>query len=199
VVSFSDGLFAIAMTLLVVGIEVPELKDEDSVGDLADALGDNSASFVSFFISFLVIGRYWVAHHRFFSLLKEMDQGLVGLNLLYLLFVAFLPFPTALLGNFFENPLSIAVYAVTVAIVSGMEVVLFRHAHRAGLTSKRIPADVYRWGSMLSLSPVASFLLSIPVAFIDTSLAVAVWFAAIPFQIVAERFKPDGADEYLLS
>ena len=116
------------MTLLVIGIEVPDLSDKDSVDELADALADNSASFVSFVISFLVIGRYWIAHHRFFSLLREMDQGLVGLNLLYLMFVAFLPFPTALLGNLFENPLSIAVYALTVAVVSGMEVVLFRHA-----------------------------------------------------------------------
>ncbi|MGZ5311939.1 MAG: TMEM175 family protein [Solirubrobacterales bacterium] len=197
VVNFSDGLFAIAMTLLVIGIEVPDLSDEVSVGALADALGDNSASFVSFLISFLVIGRYWIAHHRFFSLLREMDQGLVWLNLIYLLFVAFLPFPTALLGNFFENPLSIAVYAVTVAIVSGMEVVLFRHAHRAGLMFRPIPADVYRWSSAMSLSPVASFLLSIPVAFVDTSLAVAVWFAAVPFQIAADRFKPETADEYL--
>jgi uncharacterized membrane protein len=185
------------MTLLVIGIEIPDLSEKDSVGALADALGDNSASFVSFLISFLVIGRYWIAHHRFFSLLKEMDQGLVWLNLIYLLFVAFLPFPTALLGNFFENPLSIAVYAVAVAIVSGMEVVLFRHAHRAGLMFRPMPADVYRWSSAMSLSPVASFLLSIPVAFVDTSLAVAVWFAAVPFQIAADRFKPEAADEYL--
>jgi uncharacterized membrane protein len=185
------------MTLLVVAIEVPDLGDSDSVRDLANALADNTASFVSFVISFLVIGRYWVAHHRFFSLLKEMDQRLVGLNLLYLLFIAFLPFPTALLGNFFENPLSIAVYAVSVAIISGMEVVLFRHAERGGLLERRIPLPVYRWSMALSLSPVVAFVLSIPVAFVDTTLAVVVWFAAVPFQIVAQRFKPEHADEFL--
>ena len=82
-------------------------------------------------ISFAVIGRYWVAHHQMFSLLRAMDRGLIGLNLVYLGFVAFLPFPTALLGNFFDNPLAFTVYAVSVAAVSGMEVVLLRHAHRA--------------------------------------------------------------------
>jgi uncharacterized membrane protein len=185
------------MTLLVIGIEVPDLSDKDSVDELADALADNSASFVSFVISFLVIGRYWIAHHRFFSLLREMDQGLVGLNLLYLMFVAFLPFPTALIGNLFENPLSIAVYALTVAVVSGMEVVLFRHAHRQGLFRKPVPPAVYRWAAMLSISPVVAFLLSIPVAFADTGLAVFVWFLAIPFQVIAARYKPEDADEYL--
>ena len=63
VLAFSDAPFAIAMTLLVVGIEVPDLSETESVGDLADALYDDLGSFISFLISFLVIGRYWAAHH----------------------------------------------------------------------------------------------------------------------------------------
>ena len=78
--AFSDGLFAIAMTLLVVGITVPVLREGDSVGELGDALGDLTGSFVSFLISFLVIGRYWVAHHEFFARLKAMDAGLIWIN-----------------------------------------------------------------------------------------------------------------------
>ena len=197
VVAFSDGLFAIAMTLLVVGIEVPDLPDTQSVGELADALNDSSAALISFFISFAVIGRYWVAHHAFFSLLDRIDQGMIGLNLVYLAFVAFLPFPTALLGNYFENPLAFVIYAVAVAVVSGMEVVLFRHAHRRGLRRRKMPDDVFRWGVLLSFSPVIFFLLSIPVAFVSTEVAVVFWFGAIPFQMIANRWKPAGADELL--
>jgi len=196
VLAFSDGLFAIAMTLLVVGIAIPTLADGDDVGQLADALNDDLGSFVSFFVSFAVIGRYWVAHHGFFARLAAIDPALIGLNLIYLMFIAFLPFPTGLLGNYFENPLSIAVYAVAVAIVSGMEVVLFAHARRAGLLARAMPDDVYRWGRLLSLSPVIFFALSIPVAFVSTGVAVAVWFLVIPFQAVANRRKPDRADEF---
>src|SRR5262249_43714644 len=112
VLAFSDGLFAIAMTLLIVTVTVPKLADEGSVHDLGNALNDLTPNFISFFISFAVIGRYWVAHHRFVSLLDEIDQGLIGLNLVYLAFIAFLPFPTALLGTYFENPLSIVIYAI---------------------------------------------------------------------------------------
>jgi uncharacterized membrane protein len=196
VLAFSDGLFAIAMTLLVVGIEVPDLSDVDSVGELADALNDDLGSFISFFISFAVIGRYWVAHHDFFGRLAAVDRGLIWLNLLYLMFIAFLPFPTGLLGNFFDNPLSIVVYAAAVATVSGLEVVLFRHARRHGLLAREMPDDVYRWGMTLSLSPVIFFALSIPIAFLSTSLAVVVWFLAVPFQAVADRRKPARADEF---
>lgn len=197
VLSFSDGLFAIAMTLLVIGIVVPKLTDGDNVGDLADALSDLIPNFVSFFISFAVIGRYWLAHHEFIGRLKAMDNGLIGLNLIFLGFIAFLPFPTALLGNYFENPLSVTTYAVAVGIVSGMEVVLFRHAHRRGLMDTQMPADVYRFGVLGSLAPVLFFLISIPLAFVHTGLAVASWYLVIPFDaFLNTRFKPEGADEY---
>jgi uncharacterized membrane protein len=199
VLAFSDGLFAIAMTLLVVGIAVPTLTDGDSVGELADEIGDLSGSFISFFISFAVIGRYWVAHHQFFSLLGRIDQGLIGTNLIYLAFIAFLPFPTALLGQYFENPLSVAIYAGAVAIVSGMEVVQFRHAYRHGLLTRPLTPEVFRWGVLMSLSPVIFFAASIPVAFLNTIVAVATWFLAAPFGVIAQRWKPEGADELLLS
>jgi TMEM175 potassium channel family protein len=197
VLAFSDGLFAIAMTLLVVGIVVPKLTDGDSVSDLADALNDLIPNFVSFFISFAVIGRYWLAHHEFIGRLKAMDNGLIGLNLVYLGFIAFLPFPTALLGNYFENPLSVATYAVTVGLVSTLEVVMFRHAHRRDLMSEKMPEDMYRFGVVASLAPVLFFVISIPLAFLHTGLAVASWYLVVPFDtVVMHRFQPEGAEQY---
>jgi uncharacterized membrane protein len=197
VLAFSDGLFAIAMTLLVVAVSVPALTDGGDIGELADALSDQESSYISFFISFAVIGRYWVAHHRFFSLLSGLDGTLIWINLVYLAFIAFLPFPTDLLGTYFENPLSVVLYACNVAVISGLEVVLFHHAHRHGLLLRSMPEDVYRWGALLSLAPVFFFLLSIPLAFWSTTVAVASWFLAIPFDAIAQRWKPEGADEYL--
>jgi uncharacterized membrane protein len=195
--AFTDGLFAIAMTLLVVDLAVPVIKDTESVHDLADALADDSATFVSFFISFAVIGRYWLAHHQFVSLLDAMDQAFIGLTLIYLAFIAFLPFPTALLGRYFENPLTIVIYAVSVGIVSGMEVVLFRHAYRRNLMRKKPTPEVYRFGVIASLSPVFFFVISIPVAFVDTTLAVLIWFLTAPLGAWLERRAPEGAESLL--
>jgi uncharacterized membrane protein len=197
--AFTDGLFAIAMTLLVVDLAVPVIKDTHSVHDLGDALGDDTATFVSFFISFAVIGRYWMAHHTFIAGLARMDRGLISLNLVYLAFIAFLPFPTALLGRYFENPLSIVIYAVNVALISGMEVVLFSRAQNHDLLKRKLPQDVYRFGVAMSLAPVLFFLLSIPVAFVSSTLAVCCWFLGIPLAAIADRWKPEGADELLLN
>jgi uncharacterized membrane protein len=197
-VTFTDGLFAIAMTLLVVSLAVPTLSDESSVSELANKLNDDSSTFVSFAISFAVIGRYWVAHHTYFSALARVDRSLIALNLLYLAFIAFLPFPTALLGAYFSNPLSIVIYAVNVAIVSGMEVVLFSYAQRHDLLERKLPRDVFRYGVAMSLAPVLFFLLSIPVAFVSTTLAACCWLLGLPFAAIAQRWKPEGADELLL-
>jgi uncharacterized membrane protein len=197
--TFTDGLFAIAITLLVVSLTVPTLADGNSVGQLADALHDDQTKFISFVISFAVIGRYWMAHHTYFSTLKAMDRGLIALNLVYLAFIAFLPFPTALLGEYFDNPLALTIYAVNVAVVSGMEVVLFTHAHNHDLLERKIPRDVYRYGAAMSLAPVVFFVISIPIAFLASSTVAAFsWFLGFPLAAIAQRWKPEGADEFLL-
>lgn len=197
VLAFSDGLFAIAMTLLVVTITVPRLRDATDEHELARSLQELSPSFVSFAISFIVIGRYWLAHHQFFALLRAIDSRLILINLLYLAFIAFLPFPTDLLGTYFHNPLSVAFYAAAVGAVSGLEVVMFRHARIGGLLRKPMPLPIYRWGVVASVLPVVFFLLSAPVAFLSTQLAVAMWALAIPAELITSRFKPEGADNYL--
>jgi uncharacterized membrane protein len=194
VLAFSDGLFAIAMTLLVVGIGVPTLTDGSDEGELLDAYGDLVPEVISFFISFVVIGRYWVAHHQFYRLLGAMDYPLVGINLLYLAFIAFLPFPTGVLGTYFENPISVATYALAVAIVSGLELLLFRRAYRAGLLARQMPESVYRWGAMASSLPVVFFVLSVPVAFVSSVLAVIIWFLPAPTQLLVNRFRPPEAE-----
>ncbi|MEO8091366.1 MAG: TMEM175 family protein [bacterium] len=197
VIAFSDALFAIAMTLLVVSIAVPTLRTAGDVGQLADALNDLSSKFISFFISFAVIGRYWLAHHQFVSLLRAIDNRIIVLNLVYLGFIAFLPFPTDLLGTYFENPLSVALYAVNVACISGFEVLLFTRAHRARLLEREMPEEIFRWGRLMSTTPVVFFALSIPVAFVSTTAAVAVWFLGVPLGAYMDRRKPAGADDYL--
>jgi uncharacterized membrane protein len=196
VLAFSDGMFAIAMTLLVVGIGVPALSDGSSESDLLDAYDDLKHEVLSFFISFAVIGRYWVAHHQFFRLLRAMDYGLVWLNVVYLGFIAFLPFPTALIGNYFENAVAVGSYAVAVAVVSGMEVVLFRRAYRAGLIRGDMPETVYRWGVLSSSLPVAFFLLSVPIAFLSTAAAALCWFLPAVGGLLLNRSQPAEANEW---
>jgi uncharacterized membrane protein len=198
VVNFTDAVFAIAMTLLVVEIGVPETIEgaaEDPAAML-DALGDKVPLIFAFFLGCYVIGSYWTAHHRFMTWLEAVDRGFVALSI-YLSFVALLPFPTGVLGEFGENPISVAAFAVNMGAVSTMETVLFSHARRRRLFREELPEEVYRWALRTSLLPVLLFALSLPVAFVLPWLAVLMWLTAIPLQLVLSRYRPAEAQRYL--
>lgn len=196
VLNFSDAVFAIAMTLLVVGITVPTVANANDTGDLLQALGDRGHNFLSFFLSFAVIARYWLAHHNLVAQLQRLDRGIMTINLAYLAVIAFLPFPTALLGTYSGNSLAIAGYGAVVAVVSGLELLLLRHARANGLLRRPIPDDVYRWASWASLVPVLLFSASIPVAFVAARFGYLVWALNIPVQMYADRKAPEGAAEF---
>jgi uncharacterized membrane protein len=198
VLSFSDGVYAIAITLLVLSIDLPHLTDAGDPGTMLEALGDREAQIISYAISFAVIGRYWLAHHQFFSRLRALDGGLIGLNLVSLAVIAFLPFPTDVLGNYFENPVSVALYAITVAAISGLEVLMFNRAHKRDLLDPRLSEEVFRWSRAGATAPVIFFSLSVPLAFLGSQWAALLWFAGLPYQtFYLNRRKPVDADTQL--
>jgi len=101
-VGFSDGVFAIAITLLVLDLAVPA-RDEVSPGGLAAALADQWPSYFAYLVSFLVIGIIWVNHHTMFSKVALVDRPVLFANLALLLFVSALPFPTRLLAEYLTD------------------------------------------------------------------------------------------------
>jgi uncharacterized membrane protein len=196
---FTDAVFAIAITLLVVEVGLPEVAeglDRDSAANLLDATRDKLAVIVSFFVGCFAIGGYWLANHRFTARLGSIDPPQIALVVVYLAFVAFLPFAVGTLGEYFSNPLSVVIFAVNLGIVSTLEVLLYWRAGRAGLFEPPIPADVQRWEMLMSASPVAVFALSIPVAFIRPGLGVLTWALSVPLQMVLGRWRPADAAAY---
>lgn len=198
-VFFTDAVFAIALTLLVVEVGVPETVRgaSDDPGALLEALGEKVPLLAAFFLGCFVIGSYWAAHHRFMATLDAVDRGFIGLTVVYLAFVALLPFPTGVLGEFPSNPVSMVVFALNMAAVSSIEAVMLVHARRRGLLRDQLPDDVYSWVLRMELSPVALFLVSMPVAFVTPWLAVVVWFLSAPLQTIWNRRRPGTASRYL--
>ncbi len=200
IIFFTDAVFAIALTLLVVELGVPVITQDPEVpARMLDALDDKLPQFISFFIAFILIARYWVAHHMMFAQLRAIDPRLISINLVYLAFVAFLPFPTALVGEYEENPISVMLFAVCLAIISGLEVVQFRHAYRADLTRKPMPPEVYRWGVIGSSSPVVVFIVTMPLAFISSTLCLTSWLVTIPIGAYLAHKAPVDVNEYLIA
>lgn len=126
---FSDAVFAIAITLLVIEIEVPHLG---VAGDHAylEALAELGHSFMGFVLSFLVIGALWAAHHRVFGLLGDYDRQLVMPNLLLLMVIAFMPFATALMSSNSLARVPEAFYSATLMVAGLLQCWLFGKALR---------------------------------------------------------------------
>jgi len=135
--AFSDGVFAIAITLLILEIRVPPQTAE---GVLRDALLDLWPSYLAFLASFMTIGVMWLNHHRLFILINKKDDGLIALNLLLLLGITWLPFPTALLAEHLLGPhvdqqAAAVVYAGSFFAISVVFNVMWRYAVRVKIVN----------------------------------------------------------------
>src|SRR3954454_8361492 len=97
---FSDAVFAIAITLLALEIQVPQIPDGSVPALLPTALLSLWPKFFSFLISFWVIGNYWLAHHRIFHYINGYDRGLLLINLLFLMWIVLMPFSSSLVGEY---------------------------------------------------------------------------------------------------
>jgi TMEM175 potassium channel family protein len=198
--AFSDGVFAIAITLLALQLEVPLIKDPHSAGQLRDGLGDNLSSFAYFFVSFAVIGIYWMAHHRLFHEIAKADETLVLWNLGILLGISFLPYATTVLSRYDDNSTAIVFYASTVIVTSLMFLGLSMHAKRAGLYRPDTPESFLRDGRLRSLMVVGVFAASIALAPFSPHAATVCWvllaFVSVAARLVGERHqRRDASDQ----
>ncbi|MEI2642583.1 MAG: TMEM175 family protein [Candidatus Nanopelagicales bacterium] len=179
VVFFSDAVFAIALTLAAVEIGLPEVEgDRTSPSAMWEAVTGKWPALLAYLVAFAWVAVYWRASHRFTQTLRGMDSRYVLATLFYLALIALLPVPASMLGDYWRNPLAVALFAVYASAVSGMEVVLFVVAWKGGLFVAQPSREFARMQILGSLSPLLVFLSSIPLAFVSTWLALAWWFAA---------------------
>jgi uncharacterized membrane protein len=171
IVAFSDGVFAIAITLLVLNLVVPEhLKPGQ---DLWSLLWGERQDLFAYAISFAVVGRFWVVHHRFFGDVTGFDSRLITLNLFYLAWIVLMPFSSQLLGDHADQSAAVIVYAVNLTGVLLSGAWMFFDARRAGLSEAS--EEEVREGHRRALLVSTVFLASIPVAVVNPRLAPYCW------------------------
>jgi len=187
VVAFSDGVIAIAITLLVLTLEVPDVPADG----FSEALADMWRSYVAFALSFALIGRFWIIHHRTFAMIARFDGVLMTLNLLVLAFIVLMPFTTDLVAQHEENPIGVALYAAVLAAASITNWSMVRYAWRSDhlLESHRREAEVA--ASWWTLAPALVFVGSIPFVLISSDLAVILWLVALLPWLRPRRPLPD--------
>ena len=162
-VNFSDAVFAIAITLLVLDVRLPAIDSTMLQPPLAHQLPGLMPNLFAFMLSFVVIGGYWVAHHRLFKFIDRADTRLVWINLLVLFCVVLLPLPTQIVANYGDTTLGVEIYAGAMVLTGLSIIALSAYAHKAHLTSP--DAD-------LRLSMIKS---SITPGVFAASMVVALW------------------------
>ena len=182
IVFFSDAVIAIAITLLVLDIKLPEAAGGSGL-DLVRPLLNLWPKFLGYFVSFWVIALYWVAHHRCFRHICSYDRRLIYLNFLFLMFIAFMPFPTGLL---FSNPTqaaSVMLYAGTAAGMGFSLAGVWIYADRHNFIPAGLPRAAVRDIRLNLFLPPVVFLVSMCTAPLSATLAMFLWFLLIPVYI----------------
>jgi TMEM175 potassium channel family protein len=181
--AFSDGVFAIAITLLILEVRLPSNIE---TGKLAQALLRLWPSYLAFLTSFGTIGVMWMNHHRLFNLINAIDDGLIGLNTLLLLGVTWIPFPTALLAQHLLGPdqyISAAVYSGSFVIIAIMYNVLWRYAVKMKLVVDNV--NVSSISRQYYFGPIL-YLIALLIGFKNAtacliySLLLVIYFALPP-------------------
>ncbi len=170
IVAFSDGVFAIAITLLVLNLHVPAHVHGD---DLNAILWDQRQDVLAYALSFAIIGRFWVVHHRFFSSVVGFDSRLLGMNLFYLGWIAFFPFSAQVFGDHAGDAAAVVLYAINLSGITLVGMLMMADARRAGFSE--MSAEEAREGRRRATFIAAVFLASIPVALLDANVAPVLW------------------------
>ncbi|MGZ4507944.1 MAG: TMEM175 family protein [Blastococcus sp.] len=178
-VFFSDAVFAIVITLLVLPLTAEVRLPEHDLERAVLALWPPVLMFV---VSFLVVGQFWIAHHRNFGLIDRQDRTLLWLNLLTLLTVAFMPFPAALLGahSTAHDAFPFVLYAASMTVTSLALTATWLHAVRRGLVRRSVDRADARDVTRRAFATTAVFAVSVPAAALGLPVALACWLVLLP-------------------
>jgi len=177
ILAFTDGVFAIAITLLVLQIEVPQ--GLTSNGDFVNQLDDLWPDLFAFAISFIVIGIYWLNHHRLMRMVREYDHSLMGITMLYLFWVVLLPFSSQLIGEYGSKvSLSAVVYILNLGMIGLSQALMIRVIIKHKLSE---PKWAWTLDNSLktSLFMTGVFFVTAPVGFFLGGWTPLLWFVLL--------------------
>lgn len=190
-ISLSDGVFAFAMTLLVVSVEVPEMSDDQARMHLHRDVVELWPQVLSYIIGFLLIAFLWSSHRRTFARVQDFDDQLVKLNVVLLMLVAFLPFPTGILGEYGFLAFPAVFFSLIIASISVINVVIIDYldGNRQFMTRRGKDFDFAR-AKTRNLVTGAFFLLSIPLSLIAPGFGQGIWVLLIFNHRISEWLLP---------
>ena len=174
--ALTDGVFAIVMTLLVLEISVPEIAQSSLHAELPQRLLELWPKLLSYVISFIILGLFWYMHHHAFHYIKRSDSGLIWLNILFLMFIALIPFSTSVFGDYGTEQLPLIIYATNLMLALVMRVIIWTYATgKQRLVDRDISPRLVKWDKLSSIGMLLIFMLMIGVSFINVAAARSVF------------------------
>jgi uncharacterized membrane protein len=175
----SDGVFAIAMTLLVLDLKLPEMKESISSQEFSQAIREQAPHFLSWIISFAILCRLWITQHALLEYDDKKSGGFTTINFIFLGAISFIPFPTSLISEHSEQPLSVIIFSATL-IVAGLALVgMWRLLEKKGLEPDTVRDMNRRVRRVVILMPVIA-IISCLLATVNPPLGILVWIV-FPF------------------
>ncbi len=184
--AFSDGVFAIVITLLILNIHIPEVD----YAHLKEALIAIIPNLVSYVMSFIIIGVYWVAHHRNFMLISKVDSIFLWLNILLLLFVSFIPFPTYLIGQYPFRKIPLIIYGFNLIAANGTGFIMMlyiKYHPELGLGEKTLKS--FKTQIPVYIGVNASYLAAILLAGTFPKISYAIYIIVLFVLVVIYQTK----------
>src|SRR3989338_1033839 len=174
--AFSDGVFAIAITLLVLGITEPEItKNAHLNEELISHLFALSPKILSYIISFTVIGIFWVGHHILFRYIKKIDRNLIWLNIFLLMLISFIPFPAALLGEYGQTQSAIFIYGATLLIVGVLFESIWWYAAKNNFIDEALNREMIKKAGRLILIAPVSYFIALIISFFNPIISLGIY------------------------
>jgi uncharacterized membrane protein len=187
-VNLSDAVFAIAMTLLVLGLAVPDVAAQELAGELRKVIPE----LVAFLLAFGLVASVWWQHHKLFARLDHLDRGLIGITLAMLAAVALVPFPTGLIGSYPTTRAAVLPFIGVFIVLVALFVAMVRHAQRVQAWTRPLPPATYSWVIAGFLVTVAVMILAGVVALFSPLAALVVLaVSGSPEQLLARRAPRD--------
>lgn len=174
--ALADGVFAIVMTLLVFDLRLPDA----TLAELPAALASLWPKFLGYFVSFLLLGIYWVGHRNQFNFIRRADQNFHWLNIFFFGVVCLVPFSTGVLSRYPDALLAVALYGANLILIGLALFALWTYAtYRGHLVDANLPPAVVRLGKQRSLLAPACYLVAILAGLIDPRLSLVI-YALVP-------------------
>jgi uncharacterized membrane protein len=195
IAALTDGIYAVAMTLLVIELKFPEHAQIHTVAALADAMGALIPRFISWLLSFLVLALFWFSHHRTFDHLRHVNGPLIAINILQLAVVSLMPFASALIGEYGGAFLSQAVYSGLMILLAIFSLALSRYVFRhPELSSPHMTRRLFRGSQLRNYALIVISVAAITIGYFTVpALGNLAYLAMAVVMPMSRRYERRGS------